>query len=64
MRDVTYVLSIPPVVKQEKGEDDDELVIVGSNTSHNGPTAYQGSEEGGPFTAALSEQRCRNEGSL
>ena len=29
VRDVTYVLSIPPVVKQEKGEDDDELVIVG-----------------------------------
>ena len=29
VRDVTYVLTIPPVVKQEKGEDDDELVIVG-----------------------------------
>ena len=31
-RDVTYVLTIPPVVKQEKGEnedDDDELMIVG-----------------------------------
>ena len=28
VRDVTYVLTIPPVVKQEKGEDDDELVIV------------------------------------
>ena len=29
VRDVTYVLTIPPVVKQEMGEDDDELVIVG-----------------------------------
>ena len=29
VQDVTYVLTIPPVVKQEKGEDDDELVIVG-----------------------------------
>ena len=29
VRDVTYVLTIPPVVKQEKGEDDDELMIVG-----------------------------------
>ena len=31
-RDVSYVLTIPPVVKQEKGEnddDDDELMIVG-----------------------------------
>ena len=28
VRDVTYVLTIPPVVKQEKGEDDIELVIV------------------------------------
>ena len=31
VRDVTYVLTIPPVVKQEKGEnddDDDELMIV------------------------------------
>ena len=29
VRDVTYVLTIPPVVKQEKGEDDDKLMIVG-----------------------------------
>ena len=29
VRDVTYVLTIPPVVKQEKGEDDNELMIVG-----------------------------------
>ena len=29
VRDVTYVLTIPPVVKQEMGEDDDELMIVG-----------------------------------
>ena len=31
VRDVTYVLTIPPVVKQEKGEDEgsDELMIVG-----------------------------------
>ena len=32
VRDVTYVLTIPAVVKQEKGEnddDDDELMIVG-----------------------------------
>ena len=28
VRDVTYVLTIPPVVKQEKGEDDDKLMIV------------------------------------
>ena len=29
VQDVTYVLTMPPVVKQEKGEDDNELMIVG-----------------------------------
>ena len=67
VRDVTYVLTIPAVVKQEKGENDDDdnqLVIVRVTPATMGPSTYQGSEEGGPFTTAISEQECRSEGSL
>ena len=44
MRDVSYVLTIPPVVKREKGEnddDDDELVIVRVTTATMDPPLIQ-----------------------
>ena len=44
VRDVTYVLTIPAVVKQEKGEnnnDDDELVIVGVTPATMDPPLIQ-----------------------
>ena len=66
VRDVTYVLTIPAVVKREKGEnndDEDELMIVGV-TPATMPTTYPESEEGARYTTAISEQGSRNEGSL
>ena len=44
VRDVTYVLTIPAVVKQEKGEnddDDDELMIVGVTPATMDPPLIQ-----------------------
>ena len=44
VRDVTYVLTIPAVAKQEKGEnddDDDELMIVGVTPATMDPPLIQ-----------------------
>ena len=59
VRDVSYVLTIPPVVKQEKAEnddDDDELVIVGVTPATMDPPLIQKVKKE-PHTPPLSPNR-------
>ena len=59
VRDVTYVLTIPPVVKQEKGEnddDEDELMIVGVTPATMDPPLIQKVKKE-PRTPPLSPNR-------
>ena len=58
------MLTIPPVVKQEKGEDDDELMIVGVTPATMDPPLIKEVKKEVPSLPPVSEQRCRNEGSL
>ena len=61
------MLTIPPVVKREKGEndnDEDELVIVGVTPATMDPPLIQKVKKEPRTPPLISEQGSRNEGSL